>query len=99
MSRTFHKTLAAYRAGAQTMAREYYASPDVLAEEREKLFANMWHCAGRISALALAGKYVVRDIAGESIILVRGNDGELRAFFNVCRHRGTRLCSEAAGQF
>jgi glycine betaine catabolism A len=99
MSDTFHKTVAAYKQGAHTMPREYYTSSDVLADERARLFPTMWHCAGRVSKLALAGDFIVREIAGESIILVRGRDGELRAFFNVCRHRGTRICREAAGQF
>jgi Rieske 2Fe-2S family protein len=99
MSSTFHTTVAAYQAGAKTMAREYYTSPSILEEERARLFPRMWHCAGRASALAVAGDFAVRDVAGESIILVRGRNGELRAFFNVCRHRGTRICTEVAGQF
>jgi Rieske 2Fe-2S family protein len=96
---TFRRTVEAYRQGAQTMPGEYYRSPAILAEERERLFPAMWHCVGRSAALTLAGNFVVRDVAGESIILVRGRDRELRAFFNVCRHRGTRICREAAGQF
>jgi Rieske 2Fe-2S family protein len=99
MSGTFHKTVAAYRQGARTLPGEYYTSPDVLANERASLFPDMWHCAGRASALSLAGDFAVRDVAGESIILVRGRDDVLRALFNVCRHRGTRMCRETAGRF
>lgn len=96
---TFHRTVEAYREGAHTMPREYYTSEAILAEERERLLPRFWHCAGRASRLAQPGDYLVREVAGESIIVVRGRDGELRAFFNVCRHRGTRLCSAVSGKF
>lgn len=99
MTSTFHRTVEAYRQGAHTMPGEYYTSPAILAEEREKLFPTMWHCAGRASAVAAAGDFVVREIAGESIMLVHGKDGELRAFFNICRHRGTQLCTKSTGHF
>lgn len=99
MSGNFLKTTDAYVQGAHTMPREYYTSSDILAEERQRLFPGMWHCAGRVSAVMKVGSFIVREIAGESIIIVRGNDGELRAFFNVCRHRGTRICRETAGEF
>jgi glycine betaine catabolism A len=58
----------------------------------------MWNLAGRAASIASAGDYIVRDIAGDSVIIVRNRAGELRAYFNTCRHRGTRLCAEAAGQ-
>jgi len=45
------------------------------------------------------GDYLVREVAGESVIVVRDGDGRLRAFFNVCRHRGTRLCAADSGRF
>ena len=99
MTGTFHKTAEAYRQGALTLPGEYYTSPAILEEERARLFPPMWHCAGRASAVADAGAFVVREIAGESIIIVRGRNAELQAFFNVCRHRGTRICTEHAGHF
>lgn len=81
------------------MAGEFYTSPAILAEEQERIFAKSWHCVGRSSALAGAGDYIVRTVAGESLIILRDRSGELRAFFNVCRHRGTRICEAASGQF
>ena len=96
---TFQRTVATYRQGARTMPGEYYTSPDILAEESERLFPRLWHCAGRVSRLAEPGSYILRTIAGESLILVRGRDGRLRAFFNICRHRGTRICRAESGQF
>ena len=96
---TFHRTVSTYKHGAHTMPGEYYTSPAIFAEESERLFARSWHCVGRSSALANAGDYVLRTVAGESLIILRDRGGELRAFFNVCRHRGTRLCEVAKGQF
>jgi Rieske 2Fe-2S family protein len=96
---TFQRTIDAYRQGAHTMPRERYTSPDIFAEERERIFARRWNCVGRASAFAKAGDYQLRTIADESLILVRDRGGELHAFFNVCRHRGTRICRETSGQF
>ena len=96
---SFHRTVATYQQGARTMPGDYYTSPDILAEENERIFARSWHCVGRASALAAPGDYVLRTIAGESLIILRDRRGDLRAFFNVCRHRGTRLCEAASGHF
>jgi Rieske 2Fe-2S family protein len=54
------------------------------------LFAD-WFCVGRSEGLAKAGDYLTADVAGESIVVVRGDDGALRGFYNLCRHRGSRL--------
>jgi Rieske 2Fe-2S family protein len=96
---SFHRTVSTYKHGAQTMPGEYYTSPAIFAEENERLFPRSWHCVGRSSTLANAGDYVLRTVAGESLIILRDRGGELRALFNVCRHRGTRLCEIAKGQF
>ena len=96
---TFQRTVESYRQGARTMPGEYYASSAIFAEDRERIFARHWNCVGRASAFAKPGDYQVRTIADESLIIVRDRGGELRAFFNVCRHRGTRICRESAGQF
>src|SRR6059058_451283 len=95
----FQPTVYSYRHGARTMPRERYTSPEIFAEERERLFGRHWNCVGRASAFTKPGDYQLRTIAGESLILVRDRGGELHAFFNVCRHRGTQICREASGQF
>ena len=95
---TFHRTTTSYQPGAQTMPRERYTSEAILAEERERIFARGWNCIGRVSSVANPGDFIVREIAGESIIILRDRDGALHAFFNVCRHRGTRLCREESGR-
>ena len=95
----FRRTVESFRQGAHTMPGEYYTAPAILREESERIFAKQWHCAGRASAIAKPGDYVLRTIADESIIVLRDREGTLRAFFNVCRHRGTRICRESSGHF
>ncbi|MBI4263707.1 MAG: aromatic ring-hydroxylating dioxygenase subunit alpha [Acidobacteria bacterium] len=95
----FHKTASSFRQGARTLPGEYYTSGSVFADEQDAIFARQWNCVGRAARIPDAGDYIVRTVAGESLIVVRGQDGELRGLFNVCRHRGTRLCAEGAGRF
>jgi glycine betaine catabolism A len=59
----------------------------------------MWNNVGRASSIPNPGDYIIREVAGESIIITRNRAGDLRAYFNTCRHRGTRLCEKASGQF
>src|SRR5687768_4508999 len=93
----FRKTAESFQVGARTLPRAHYVSPTVFADEQAKLFGGLWNCVGRASSVASPGHYVTRDVAGESLIVVRGTDARLRAFFNVCRHRGTRLCAGRSG--
>ena len=95
----FIRTAASFRQGARTLPREYYTSEDIFAAEKDAIFGRLWSCVGRSSRLAQAGDYIVAAVADESIIVVRGRDGIVRAFFNVCRHRGTRLCTTETGRF
>ena len=67
--------------------------------EMEAVFARMWLAAGRDAELAAPGSFVRRDVAGASVLLVRADSGALHAFHNVCRHRGTRLCTAEHGTF
>jgi Rieske 2Fe-2S family protein len=69
----------------------------VFALEKERIFCREWLCVAREEELKEAGAWRVLDILGESLILVRTPRGRLRAFYNVCRHRGTRLCRDPAG--
>jgi glycine betaine catabolism A len=75
-----------------------FHDPDVLAYEREAWFARGWICVGREEDLPVKGSYFLTEIAGESLIAVRGKDGVVRAFYNVCRHRGSTLVTEQCGQ-
>jgi len=68
-----------------------YADPEVYRRERRLIFQRAWAAVGRDESIADPGDYLVEDIAGESVFVVRQEDGGLRAFFNACRHRGSRL--------
>jgi Rieske 2Fe-2S family protein len=83
-----------------TLTGADYSSQGVYEEERERLFFRGWMCIGRSAEVETAGEYLVRDVAGESVFVVRNRDGELRAFYNVCAHRGTKLLDDepACGQ-
>ena len=85
--------------GAMTLPGQFYTSPEIFQLEIEKIFLKQWICAGREERIPEPGDYFVRTIGTESVIVVRGRDGKVRAFHNLCRHRGTRLCEERAGQF
>lgn len=76
---------------------ESCTSPEYFRLEKERLFKRVWLCVGREEAAAGPGDYFVKDIAAAdaSILIVRGQDGALRAFHNVCRHRGNKLVWEA----
>ncbi len=65
--------------------------------EQTEIFAKQWICVGHQSQIAEGGDYFLQEVAGESLIVVRDKGGEIHAFYNVCRHRGTRLCEVASG--
>jgi len=94
----FLKTTDSYRQGARTLPGRYYTAPEIFADEHERIFRRRWICVGRENALAAPGDYMLVEIAGESIIVLRDQSGERRAFYNVCRHRGTRLCEAERGR-
>jgi Rieske 2Fe-2S family protein len=81
----------------KTLPARYYTSPEIFRQEIESFYCQSWICAGRADVIPNPGDYFLREIAGESIIVVRQNASAVRAFHNVCRHRGTRLCTAAEG--
>ena len=85
--------------GAMTLAALWYVSSEIFAAERERIFAREWICVGRTEQLEAAGDYFVATVAGESLIVTRDASGELRALYNVCRHRGTRMCDQGSRTF
>jgi len=82
----------------KTLAGRYYTSEDVYAAETERIFTKRWLYAGRAVSLPSHGSYFLLEVDSESIIVLRDDSGTVRAFHNICRHRGTRLCTEAEGQ-
>lgn len=84
---------------AYTLPGVWFTSPDVFAREQERIFATQWVCVGRSADIPEAGSYCLIEVAGESLILLRDHDGQIYAHYNVCRHRGARLCTEMQGRF
>ena len=82
---------------ATSLVPDAYTSPDFLALERKTLFYRNWVPVCIADEVAAPGDIRVFEVAGQSILVCRGNDGGLRAFHNVCRHRGAKLCAEHAG--
>ena len=78
--------------------RTFYLDPEIFERDLERIFRRHWLCAGHASSAPNPGDYFLLEVGGRvSVIIVRGRDGELRALLNVCRHRGSELCTEATG--
>lgn len=78
---------------ASTIPRRWYISPEFLEEERKKIFTNTWQSVGHLQELSRPGDYLACDVQGEPVVITRSQDGELRAFSNVCRHRAHPVAS------
>lgn len=76
---------------------ERYWSHEFAAKEFEALWPRVWQVAGRVDQIPEPGDYVTYDVGRDSIIAVRGSDGAIRAFYNVCQHRGNRLVGAEVG--
>ncbi len=71
-----------------------YTDPGFYRLEQQRVFERAWVCVGIAADVAEPGRLIVRQLGSRSIIITRGNDGELRAFLNSCRHRGTELADQ-----
>ena len=65
--------------------------------EMERVIRPSWQIVCHVSDLPAPGDYMAMDVVGERALVVRGKDGAVRAFHNICRHRGSRLVADAAG--
>ena len=86
-----------FAAGAKSLPQKYFVSPELFANEQEKIFSKHWLLVGHQSQLKKSGDFFLATIAGESLIMVRDQKSEIGGFYNVCRHRGTRLKENACG--
>jgi choline monooxygenase len=82
---------------AETIPSSWYTHPGFHTLERDTLFARSWQYVGHTCRLQQPGDYLALDLAGSPVLVVRDRDGGLRAFYNVCRHRGGPLVMEACG--
>ena len=83
---------------ARTLPGRYYYDPALFSLEQERIFSRLWVCVGRADQLREAGSYVLHQVGDESVIVLRDRAGAPRAFLNLCRHRGSRLCTVEQGQ-
>ena len=84
-------------AEASTIPAQWYTDAGVARLERERVFGRVWQMAGRIDQVEGAGQFFTIGIAGEPLVVVRGADGLLRGFFNVCRHHAAAVATTAEG--
>lgn len=82
---------------AWTIPGEWYTDPRIAELERRRVFGRSWQLVGRTDQLAEPGAYVTAEVAGEPVLVVRGNDGALRGFFNVCRHHAAAVMTAPCG--
>ncbi len=90
---------ATVQGDTRTLPGHYYTSAGILQQEMQRIFYQQWLCVGREEQISEPGDYFLVTIGQESIIVLRDRAGQPRAFFNVCRHRGTRLCTQEQGHF
>jgi len=94
--RDLQRLIADQRPG-YALEQAFYVSDEIFAKDVENVFYQEWQLAGHISEIPNAGDYFLFELLKESIIIVRGQDGDVRALANVCRHRGSRVCIEPRG--
>ena len=86
------------RLPGRTLESAFYGSPEAYAFDIEHIFTRQWLFAGHACELQKPGDFLTLQVGPYPVVVVGGNDGEIRAFHNSCRHRGSRLCSEAHGE-
>ncbi len=79
------------------MPQPFYCDPLVFRWDLQQIWTKSWLCAAHSCEMKNPGDFVTREIGSEALVLVRGNDGQLHVFYNVCRHRGAQLCLESRG--
>jgi Rieske 2Fe-2S family protein len=97
-AQAFRKTVETFTAGAKSLAQRYFVSSEIFAKEQNKIFSRQWVLVGHQNQIANAGDYFTTEVAGESLIIVRDKRGTIHGFYNVCRHRGSRLIEPGNGQ-
>src|SRR5438045_3752693 len=83
---------------AHTIPAPWYLEAEIERLEAQRVFGGNWHVIGRTEQLTHPGDYITAAFAGEPILAVRGADGSLRAFFNVCRHHAAAVAAAPCGR-
>jgi Rieske 2Fe-2S family protein len=92
-SQAIDEALARYRPG-WSLEQLFYTSDELFERERRTWLARQWYLMGHASEVPRVGRFIVRELLGESLIIVRTAPDTIKGFFNVCRHRGSRICGE-----
>jgi choline monooxygenase len=82
---------------AHTIPASWYTDERIAQLERERVFGRTWQVAARVDQLKNAGQFVTATLAGEPLLMVRGSDGPLHAFYNVCRHHAAAVATDEQG--
>jgi phenylpropionate dioxygenase-like ring-hydroxylating dioxygenase large terminal subunit len=85
-------------ADASTIPAPWYVDARITELENKTVFSRAWQMVGRVEQVEKPGQFVTATVAGEPIVVVRGNDGMLRGFFNVCRHHAAAVVTEPCGR-
>lgn len=81
-----------------TLTGDAYTSPETFGREQEQIFEKMWNCVLRVDSLSAPGQWETVAVGREEIIVVRTRKEGIKAYYNVCRHRGMRVCQGAEGK-
>ena len=90
------RMIANYQDG-YSLEQTFYVSPEIFGHDMDKLISQRWLLVDHVSRIPSKGDYFLFDVGDESIIIIRQTDRQVNAFFNVCRHRGSRICMEQQG--
>ncbi len=90
--------LVANRQKGFSLEQPFYINQEIFELDIRNVYMRHWLFAGHISRIPNPGDYFIYNVAGEAIIIIRGPDGHISALLNVCRHRGSRICSEESGR-
>src|SRR5690348_13500426 len=82
---------------AWTIPAPWYFDPRIAELERSNVFSSTWQVVGRADQVRENGQFFTAELAGEPLVVVRGEDGRLRAFYNVCRHHAAAVVTDAQG--
>src|SRR5437762_11560043 len=91
------KAMEPYAAGAKSLPQKYFVSLDVFTKEQAEIFSKEWLLVGHQSQIPDAGDYIVQRVNHESLFVIRDKGAKIHGFFNVCRHRGSRLIEDNCG--
>ena len=92
----FNQYKKTYQEG-KTLPQNFYTDENIFSEEMKSVYFQQWLMVDHVSRIKEPGNYFVFEAEKESIIIIRGRDNEIRAFYNVCTHRGSRICLDEEG--